>query len=82
MTDKGDNAEDTRMMLEPDAIHERDDGLYVDCPNCGSTVSLVQIINQGRCPGQLEEEMTEAQDETRLQEGCGAELSLELVWEI
>lgn len=80
MTGNSDTPEGTRMMLEPKAVHERDDGLYVDCPNCGVTVSLNRIINRGRCTGQLEEEMVEAHDEKPLQEGCDAELSLELLW--
>ena len=79
-SDNGSADEGTRMMLEPKAVHETDDGLSVDCPNCGSTVPLVQVVNRGRCSGTLEAEMSETQDDTQLQEGCGAELSLELVW--
>lgn len=72
--------EGARMKLEPKAIHETDDGVHVDCPKCGSIVSIVQIVTQGRCTGYLDEETTETGSDTELQEECTAELSLELVW--
>lgn len=78
--DNGDS-EGSRMKLEPKALHETDEGVSVDCPQCGSTVSIVQIVNEGRCTGQLDDEMAETEDDTELQDGCTAELSLELVWE-
>jgi len=72
-----------RMVLEPDAVHEGAEEPTIDCPQCGSTVSLVQIIEEGRCPGYLEGDDAEVEsDGERLQEpGCTAKLSLELVWE-
>ncbi len=74
--------EGSRMMLEPDAIHETDDGIYLDCPQCGSGISIIHLVNEGRCSGRLDDDMAEVEDDTQLQEGgCGANLSLELVWE-
>lgn len=72
-----------RMLLEPDAIHEDDEGYALDCPECGSRVSLVQIVEEGRCDGYLEGDKSEVVDEgQQLKESqCSAELSLELVWE-
>jgi len=77
------NGDGARMRLEPDAIHEGDDAYALDCPECGSTVSLVRIIETGRCTGHLESEATEVEgDDEQLQDpNCTAELSLELVWE-
>lgn len=69
-----------RMKLEPNAIHETDSGIYLDCPQCGSNVSVAQVVQEGRCTGALEDDMAETEDETRLQD-CTAKLSLELVWE-
>lgn len=76
------DGDETRMTLEPDSVHEMDDGTYLDCPQCGSNVSVVQIVTRGRCPGQLDDEIAETEDDTELQDGCGASLTLELVWEI
>lgn len=78
--ENNDSDGNARMKVEPKAIHELDDGIYLDCPQCGSNVSIVQIVTEGRCTGQLEEDLTETESETQLQEGCTAELSLELVW--
>lgn len=74
--------EQTRMTLEPDAIHERDAGLSLDCPQCGSNVAITHIVNEGQCPGQLAGEVAETADDTELQDGCDANLSLELVWNV
>lgn len=73
--------EGSRMHLTPDTIHEEEDGIYLDCPQCGSTVSIEQIVNEGRCTGQLDGDMAETEDDTQIEEGCNAKLSLELVWE-
>jgi hypothetical protein len=71
-----------RMDLEPDAFHEGEDGYLLDCPECGSTVSIAQIIEEGRCDGTLDAETTEVEgDDEQLQEpGCTAKLSLQLLW--
>lgn len=81
--DRPDDSEAARMQLGPDAIHEMDEELAIDCPQCGATVSILQIVNEGYCPGRLDAEETEVEsDDTDPQEGeCGAQLSLELVWE-
>lgn len=76
------DTEGSRMKLEPDALHESDDGIYIDCPQCGSNVSFAHIVNEGRCTGVLDDEVTETEEDTQLQERCNASLSLELVWEV
>ncbi|WP_336003420.1 hypothetical protein [Halorientalis halophila] len=79
-TDGGANA--ARMELGPDALHETDEGYVVDCPSCGSTVSLHQIVETGHCPGHLDADRTETAEDQQLEDpGCTASLSLELVWE-
>lgn len=72
-----------RMLLEPDTVHEGEEGPYLDCPQCGSQAPITQIIEEGRCNGYLEPEDVEVEDNAEdLQEGgCTAKLSLELVWE-
>ncbi len=70
-----------RMMIEPDAVHESGGQIFLDCPQCGSNISIVQVVNEGRCTGTIDKEFTEVEDDTQLQEGCNAKLSLELVWE-
>ena len=79
-TEESDESDGARMVLEPDTIHERAGALYIDCPSCGSNVSIEQIVTEGRCPGQLDDEVAETADDTELDDGCGAKLSLELVW--
>lgn len=72
-----------RMQLGPDAVHEGENEPQIDCPQCGSTVSLVHIIEEGRCPGTLGPEDAEVEDEVEQPQygECNAKLSLELVWE-
>ncbi|WP_436928009.1 hypothetical protein [Halosimplex amylolyticum] len=80
--DSDDAPAGARMMLEPDAVHEQEEGLAVDCPQCGATVGIQHIIEEGYCPGYVDDdEMNAESDETPREGGCGAKLSLELVWE-
>lgn len=87
MTDSSPATDDggpARMRLEPKTVHEDDGGYALDCPECGSRVTLVQIVEEGRCDGYLTGEKSEGVDEEgqQLKEpGCTAELSLDLVWE-
>ncbi|MFC6837445.1 hypothetical protein [Halomarina ordinaria] len=76
-TDEHD-AESARMELGPDALHESDEGYSLDCPECGSPASLIDIVEHGRCRGYLE---NEGREDTDRAPDCTAELSLELVWE-
>lgn len=71
-----------RIELEPDAVHEGDGEVFLDCPQCGSSVSLTQIIEEGHCSGRLDADVAEVQEEdTQLQDSaCTANLALELVW--
>lgn len=73
------DSDGSRMRLEPDAVHEADDGVYLDCPQCGATVSVVRIVTTGRCSGHLDD-LAHAEDDTGREE-CNAKLSLELLWE-
>lgn len=75
-------AEAARMELTPDTVHEGDPDqeLTVDCPSCGTTVSISQIVYEGTCGGTLEGESVEAESGDAEVGGCGADLSLELVW--
>ena len=72
----GDDA--VRMELTPDAWHQNDEGnYYVDCPECGSAASLMNVVKHGRCNGYLDQQ----EDETELDEqamNCTANLWLEL----
>lgn len=82
-SDSADAPSGARMQLGPDTVHEDESGPSLDCPQCGATVSLLQIIEEGHCPGTLEADDAEVEtdDEQPVQGGCGAKLSLELVWE-
>lgn len=80
-TEESGRPEGSRMLLEPDTIHEEEGGIVLDCPKCGSTISIEQIVNEGRCDGSLSDEMAETEDDTQIEDNCNARLSLELVWE-
>ncbi|WP_221621661.1 hypothetical protein [Halocatena pleomorpha] len=71
-----------RMIIEPDALHEGEDELFLDCPQCGSTTTISRILNKGRCSGYLDAKEAESttEDEQLLDPICTAKLSLELVW--
>lgn len=73
-----------RIELEPDALHERDDGLAIDCPECGSLAPIQDVVEYGRCRGYLDAEATETAEAMETAEDvdlpCTADLSLELVW--
>lgn len=71
----------SRMRLEPDAIHQGDGGVYIDCPQCGSNVSIARLITDGTCSGTVDGRMAETIDDTDVATRCTANLSLELVWE-
>lgn len=70
------------MVIEPDALHEGEDEIFLDCPQCGSTTTITQILTEGRCSGYLDSEAAESKTEDKqlLDPICTAELSLELVW--
>ncbi|APX97633.1 hypothetical protein [Natronorubrum daqingense] len=64
--------------LTPDSWHQNDDGnYYIDCPECGSAATLMNVVSHGRCNGYLDQR----EDETELDEesfGCTAKLWFEL----
>lgn len=80
-SDQSQEESTTRMELGPDAFHEND-GLSIDCPQCGSTVPLQFLITEGRCPNALDPDEVEVEtDVTSPQDvECSAKLDLELVW--
>ncbi|MFC6731816.1 MULTISPECIES: hypothetical protein [unclassified Haladaptatus] len=82
-SDSGGNHDAAKhIVLEPDAIHEQEGGLYIDCPACGSATPILTIVETGHCSGYVEAEMTETGGDTDPVAGdCRASLSLELVWE-
>jgi hypothetical protein len=52
MTDRSEEAAYTE--LEPDAWHQTEKGQYsVDCPECGSEATLMNVVEHGRCNGYL-----------------------------
>ncbi len=66
------------MELTPDTWHQTDDGTYyLDCPECGSVASLMNVVAHGRCNGYLDqyEDETERDEEAS---DCTAKLWLEL----
>lgn len=80
-TDEDDSSEAARMEMTADTLHEEGEELSVDCPSCGTTVPITQIVYEGRCGGTLEGENNEAESwDQELEGGCGAKLSMELVW--
>lgn len=75
-------ADAARMELTPDGLQESREGYLIDCPECGSTVSLHRIVEAGRGTGQLDSHHTGTTtgDGQTKRPGCTAELSLELAW--
>ncbi|WP_121744163.1 hypothetical protein [Natronorubrum halophilum] len=64
--------------LTPDSWHQNDDGnYYIDCPECGSAATLMNVVAHGRCNGYLNQQ----EGETELDEeafDCTAKLWFEL----
>ncbi|ELY88013.1 hypothetical protein [Natrialba taiwanensis] len=64
--------------LTPDTWHQNDEGnYYIDCPECGSAATLMNVVQHGRCNGYLDQR----EGETELDEedmGCTAKLWFEL----
>lgn len=64
--------------LTPDSWHQNDEGnYYIDCPECGSAATLMNVVKHGRCNGYLDQQ----EEETELDEekfDCTAKLWLEL----
>lgn len=77
-TDESD-AGAVRMELEPDAIHEGEEGLYVDCPECGSPAIVTDVVRGGRCTGYRDEAVEDREAED-VGDFCTAKLALELSW--
>lgn len=83
MADNDDGQQGARMDLDPDTVHEGEDGDYLDCPACGSPAPFDLIIEEGHCTGAVDDDTAEAETEgeqTR-EPACTADLSLELVWD-
>lgn len=73
-----DHEEAAYTELTPDAWHQNDEGnYYLDCPECGSAATLMNVVKHGRCNGYLDQQ----ERETELDEeafDCTAKLWLEL----
>lgn len=68
-----------RMELTPDAFHEGDEGVYLDCPECGSPAFVTEIVETGRCTG-YQGESVEEENAEDVGGFCTAKLALELRW--
>ena len=81
MTDETSNPQDggARMELGPDEFHEGDEGVYLDCPECGSPAYVTDIVETGRCTGYRGDDVEEENAED-VGAFCTAKLSLELVY--
>lgn len=84
MSDSDDESGAARMMLEPDAVHEGEDELYLDCPSCGSPAPIELVVEEGHCLGYIDGDVAESErvgeHEPVRDVDCTADLSLELVW--
>ncbi|WP_324760583.1 hypothetical protein [Haloarcula montana] len=76
-----DRTDGSRMMIEPDSVHEGEDGIFLDCPKCGSNVSIGRIVSTGRCSNSIDGEKDAVQGDDSSADDCDAHLALELVWE-
>ncbi|WP_394740816.1 hypothetical protein [Natronococcus roseus] len=64
--------------LEPDAWHQNDQGNYsVDCPECGSEATLMNVVKHGRCNGYLSKHDEDVELDTQPMD-CTAKLWFEL----
>ena len=64
--------------LTPDSWHQNDEGnYYIDCPECGSAATLMNVVSHGRCNGYLDQREGETElDEESFE--CTAKLWFEL----
>ncbi|MFC4540857.1 hypothetical protein ACFO5R_02805 [Halosolutus amylolyticus] len=74
----GRNEDAAYTELTPDSWHQNDEGTYyIDCPECGSAATLMNVVKHGRCNAYLDQQA----DETELDEAamdCTAKLWFEL----
>ncbi|MXV61568.1 hypothetical protein GS429_05710 [Natronorubrum sp. JWXQ-INN-674] len=75
---KGNREDAAYTELTPDSWHQNDKGnYYIDCPECGSAATLMNVVKHGRCNGYLDQQ----EGETELDEetfDCTAKLWFEL----
>lgn len=64
-SNRRESSTDARMVIEPDALHEGEDELFLDCLQCGSTTTITQILNKGRCSGYLDSEVAESKTDDK-----------------
>ncbi|GEM_PF-1203334 len=63
--------------LTPDSWHQTGEGYSIDCPECGSAASLMNVVTHGRCNGYLDDRDAETDlDEESFD--CTAKLWFEL----
>lgn len=64
--------------LEPDAWHQTGKGAYsIDCPECGSEATLMNVVKHGRCNGYLSKHEDDVELDTQPMD-CSAKLWFEL----
>ncbi|ELY59116.1 hypothetical protein C491_07241 [Natronococcus amylolyticus DSM 10524] len=64
--------------LEPDAWHQNEQGNYsIDCPECGSEATLMNVVKHGRCNGYLSKHDEDIELDTQPMD-CTAKLWFEL----
>ncbi|SDR31415.1 hypothetical protein [Natronobacterium texcoconense] len=76
MSQRNDDAAYTE--LTPDSWHQNDEGnYYIECPECGSAATLMNVVKHGRCNGYLDQQEGETElDEEKFD--CTAKLWFEL----
>ncbi|AGB39742.1 hypothetical protein [Natronococcus occultus] len=64
--------------LEPDAWHQTEESDYaIDCPECGSKATLMNVVKHGRCNGYLSKHDEDVELDTQPMD-CTAKLWFEL----
>lgn len=75
MSNRTDDAAYTE--LTPDSWHQTDEGYYIDCPECGSVATLMNVVEHGRCNGYLDRQEAETEPDEAAMD-CTAKLWFEL----
>lgn len=75
-----DTEDAARTKLTPDSWHQDEEGhYYVDCPECGSAASVMNVVSHGRCNGYLNQ-LEEDTDLDEREMDCSAKLWFELAY--
>ncbi|MFC4436129.1 MULTISPECIES: hypothetical protein [Natrialbaceae] len=63
--------------LTPDAWHQEEGNYSIDCPECGSKATLMNVVKHGRCNGYLSKHEADTELDTQPMD-CTAKLWFEL----